>query len=481
VIGGNAELRKVLVIAYFFPPYAGVGAHRSSQIVRNLREFGYEPIVLTTARGTFARDPLRPVGEDEDSLKRVPPDVKVYRSPAFQPFRLIGLLSRMKLMWLYHWFARPDEKVTWCLPAIIKGLRIARRHKVDLIYSLPAGAFSTAFVGVALKWLLRKPLIIDMQDPFTQWPMGVWPTRLHYHLDRLIERIVLGAADSINMVWETYRDELIASQPSLASKRITWIHNGFDPEETERMRREAGRPRRDDPGIMTVMHSGVFYDRWGKLDPADRPSVLKRLYRATIGRLRYKPLDVDYEVHSPRLLMRAMSELKRERPEIGRNIRFNLTGNSDPGIARLAKELDIEDQVNLLGFVSRREYLQQLFGAELRLLPMSRFRNGRKMGWLVLKMYDYLQTCAPILVLSDDSTTRDICLRAGTGIAVKPDDLEEMKTTLIRLYEQHRSGGVRVKPDREYLRRFEWRNVVKRVAELCDETLEHSTRRGAAG
>ena len=469
-------MKKVLVIAYFFPPYAGVGAHRSSQIVRHLREFGYEPIVLTTAKGTFARDPLRPVGEDEDSLKRVPPDVMVYRSPAFQPFALIRLLSRMRLMWLYHWFARPDEKVTWCLPAIIEGYRIARRHEIDLIYSLPAGAFSTTFVGVALKWLLRKPLIIDMQDPFTQWPMGVWPTRLHYHLDRLIERVVLGSADAINMVWETYRDEIVASQPSLARKRIVWIHNGFDPAETERMRTEAEGAPPKDPRVMTIMHSGVFYDRWGKLDPADRPSGLKRLYRATIGRLRYKPLDVDYEVHSPRLLMRAISELKRERPEIGANIRFNLTGNSDPAIRQLARELGIEDQVNVLGFVSRKEYLRHLFGADLRLLPMSRFRNGQKMGWLVLKMYDYLQTCAPILVLSDNSTTRDICLRAGTGIAVKPDDLDEMKRALTRLYEEHVTGGIRVTPDRDYLRRFEWRNVVRRVAELCDETLANRSR-----
>ena len=463
--------KKILVIAYFFPPYAGVGAHRSSQIVRNLRQHGYDPIVLTCAKGSFRDDPLRAVGEDEDSLKRVPDDIPVYRSRSFQPFGLMRLLIKCKLFWLYHWFFRPDPKVTWCIPAIFKGLRVARKHNVDLIYSFPAGAFSTTFVAVALKLLLRKPMIIDMQDPFTQWTMGVWPTRLHYWLDKKIERFVLGKADSINMVWETYRDELLVSQPSLSHKRIVWIHNGFDPEESKRMRREMGELPERDPKIMTLMHSGVFYDRWGRLNLKDRPSLLKRIFRATFGRMQYRPHDVDCSVHSPIPLMHAIAELKRERPEVGKNIRFNLTGNLDTGIIDKAVELGVEEQVNMLGFVSRKEYLQQLFGADIRFLPMSRFRNGQKMGWLVLKMYDYMQTGKPILVASDNSTTKDICLRLGTGIAVSPDDVQEIKDTLVRLYEQHVNGGIRVDLDEEYLDGFKWCSVAGRVAELCDETL----------
>ena len=462
--------KNVLVIAHFFPPYAGVGAHRSSQMVRNLRAHGYEPIVLSVATGTFSKDPFRPVGEDKDSLKRVPPDVKVYRAASGQPMGLIRLLTRLKLMWLFHLFVRPDEKVFWFLPALLKGLEIARKHRIDLIYSLPAGAFSTSFVGVALKLILRKPLVIDMQDPFTQWTMGVWPTRMHFWLDRKIERLALGAADGINMVWETYRDELLEAHPDLARKRIVWISNGNDPMETEKMRRQAEPPPKD-PGVLTIMHSGVFYDRWGRASLKDRPGLLKRAYQASLGRLRYRPYDVDWTVHGPMALLRAMAELRAERPDIGRNIRLDLTGTMDQGIVEQARELGVADQVNMKGFVSRQEYLNTLFGADVLFLPMSRFRNGQKMGWLVLKMYDYLQTGTPILVSSDDSTTRDICLRAGTGIAVGAGDVQEMKQALARLHEQNRNGGIQARPDWTYLKRYEWADVARRVAELFDETL----------
>ena len=40
--------RKVLVIAYFFPPAGGSPIQRTLKFVKYLREYGYEPIVLTT-------------------------------------------------------------------------------------------------------------------------------------------------------------------------------------------------------------------------------------------------------------------------------------------------------------------------------------------------------------------------------------------------------------------------------------------------
>ena len=39
--------RNVLVVAHQFPPKSGPGVHRSLQLVKYLRDFGYNPIVLT--------------------------------------------------------------------------------------------------------------------------------------------------------------------------------------------------------------------------------------------------------------------------------------------------------------------------------------------------------------------------------------------------------------------------------------------------
>ena len=39
--------KKLLLIAYFFPPFNTVGAIRAAKFAKYLPEYGWEPIVLT--------------------------------------------------------------------------------------------------------------------------------------------------------------------------------------------------------------------------------------------------------------------------------------------------------------------------------------------------------------------------------------------------------------------------------------------------
>ena len=43
----RGSMKKVLIIAYSFPPITNMGSHRILRFVRHLREFDWEPIVLT--------------------------------------------------------------------------------------------------------------------------------------------------------------------------------------------------------------------------------------------------------------------------------------------------------------------------------------------------------------------------------------------------------------------------------------------------
>ena len=38
-------MRRVLFLAYHFPPIGGAGVQRSIRFIRLLRDFGYEPVV----------------------------------------------------------------------------------------------------------------------------------------------------------------------------------------------------------------------------------------------------------------------------------------------------------------------------------------------------------------------------------------------------------------------------------------------------
>jgi len=50
-------MKNVLIIAYYFPPSGGPGVQRVLKHIQYLRDFGWNPIVLTVSNGDFpARD-----------------------------------------------------------------------------------------------------------------------------------------------------------------------------------------------------------------------------------------------------------------------------------------------------------------------------------------------------------------------------------------------------------------------------------------
>src|ERR1041384_891591 len=75
----SMSMKKVLIVAYYFPPSGGPGVQRVLKYVQYLREFGWEPVVLTVRDGNF---PAR----DESLLDEVPKDVTVIRTDIFEPY-----------------------------------------------------------------------------------------------------------------------------------------------------------------------------------------------------------------------------------------------------------------------------------------------------------------------------------------------------------------------------------------------------------
>lgn len=65
--------KKVLFCAYIFPPLGGAGVQRSLKFVKYLRDFGYEPIILTVGEND-GKLPL-----DETLLAEIPKDITVIR------------------------------------------------------------------------------------------------------------------------------------------------------------------------------------------------------------------------------------------------------------------------------------------------------------------------------------------------------------------------------------------------------------------
>ena len=103
------RVRKVLVVAYFYPPFGGGGVQRTAKFVRYLPQCGWYPVVLTVdQRYASLRDP---------SLKEeIALDIPVYRTaalliPSWFPWRLRNFVSR--------WLMLVDQQLGW-LPFAVR-------------------------------------------------------------------------------------------------------------------------------------------------------------------------------------------------------------------------------------------------------------------------------------------------------------------------------------------------------------------------
>ena len=91
-------MKRVLMIAYHFPPLAGSsGIQRTLRFMRHLPEFGWEPLVLTAHPRAYERT-------SSDQLADIPEGIVVARAPAFDAARHFAIAGRYP-----RFLARPDR------------------------------------------------------------------------------------------------------------------------------------------------------------------------------------------------------------------------------------------------------------------------------------------------------------------------------------------------------------------------------------
>ena len=340
---------------------------------------------------------------------------------------------------------------------------------MDLIYQ-NLGPWSTSPVGYVLKSILQKPLVLDIRDPWTQWAMGVWPTPLHYALERRIESRVLAKADGISMLGDTYRAELLQAHPDLDPAKVTAVPNGYDSDRLP-PREELLRDRPAD-GLLRVVHAGKFYDTWGRAERTALSATLKGAYDATLGRLRYSPRGLDTAIAGPGFLLEGLALARQRDAAAAQKIRLEFIGRVHPNVRRQVEALGLGDLVSLPGPMPHDQCVRRLFQAGALFLPLFRWRDGSRMGVLPLKLYEYMATGNPVLAAVSEGDLKDTLERAGTGIFVRPDSPEDFAEALLRLQREHASGGICVAPDWDYIRQFERRALTGRMAGVMDLAMQ---------
>ena len=128
-------MKRVLVIAYYFPPMGMGGVQRTMKFVRYLPDFGWDPIILTVKDVLYhARD---------ESLLHEIQERSIIRTESLDPQRILWKLMRSEKKRtgtrspqkpsillerinrnLLTWFLIPDPKILWTPHAICRAKRL---------------------------------------------------------------------------------------------------------------------------------------------------------------------------------------------------------------------------------------------------------------------------------------------------------------------------------------------------------------------
>jgi glycosyltransferase involved in cell wall biosynthesis len=423
-------LHPVLMVAYLYPPRESTSTIRTVKFARYLPECGYQPLILTTRiRGTLPDDAERLVfrsGELTEPLHRAYRAYKLRRVPPQQRARANVAVPESRLYALQTMLSLPDYQMPWYLPAVWLGKRLLRRFPIRLLYSTSPPETSH-LVALALKRQRGLPWVADFRDGWLFEPAIALrhTSRLRYGIEAHLERRVVQHADHIVVVNEVMADDMRRRYPA-ARQKITVITNGYDAADFAQV-----RPRTPAPGRFRLVYTGSF-------PPARWQTSMQGF-------------------------LTALSMMQTTNRAIMRHLEMLLVGELTAAQQAAIEQAGIQNNVTLAGSVPYHQALQYQADADVLLLVIA----ARSVGITTNKVFEYLATGRPILVLAQHSPAADLIASLGAGLVVAPHDSVGIQRALETLYQQWQAGllPTRVPPG---VRQFERRELTRRLAALFD-------------
>jgi glycosyltransferase involved in cell wall biosynthesis len=436
-------MRRLLFLAYHYPPVGGGGVQRNRRFAQHLRAYGYDPVVVT---GTGTRD-ARWSPLDATIADPALAALETHRVEGPEPGGDTGLPRLVNGV-----LDRHDAHLRWWLDGALRvGLEAGRDCDAILASLVP---YQTAETAIALSERLGIPWIADLQDPWALDEMWLYPTGLHHALDLRRMRRQLGRAAAIVMNTPEAAARLTRRFPELGSRIVVSITNGFDAADFD-----GPAPERADDGVFRVVHTGTMHTTTGL-----RLRRRKRVRRWLGGVTR----DVDFLPRSHVYLLEAIEALKASDAELVQGVELHLAGVLTDADREIAEGSDF---ARLLGYRSHEETLALVRTADLLFLPMHDLRPGHRAGLVPGKAYEYIASGRPILAAVPDGDVRDILGAVGTAEFCRPKDVAAMTALLRAAIERARSGAPLPVADADAIAPYERRELTRRLAGTIDRVL----------
>lgn len=435
-------MKKVLIVAYYFPPSGGPGVQRVLKYVQYLREFGWEPVVLTVSDGNF---PAR----DESLLEEIPQDVRVIRTDIFEPYDLYRKLTgkekgtaidvntirkegaKLSASERLAEFIRatifiPDARIGWYSHAVKAGLEAIREEKIDAIYS-SSPPYTCALIARALKRKTGLPWIAGFRDPWTGFITTPDRWAIPAAIDRKLERAVFTEADLVEVAWLGIMKDAMGKYPKLPAAKFHHLPNGFDSHDFPEVDLSSRTDNR-----FTVTYTGSMYGR-------RNPDAFLRAVETLVSR---------GEVDSSRIRLRFIGRFGEE-------------------VMQMFRTSQLGDAIDVVGYMPHRESIAQLFLSDALLLVVDECDESDEV--VPGKVYEYIGSGRPLIAVAPEgSAIADLVAETRGGYVAHQSNIKGIAEAFLALYRDHISGRHSLVPDATAIARYERRTTTGELAELLD-------------
>lgn len=452
--------KNILYIAYFFPPLGGSGVQRTLKFIKYLPMYDKLPIVATVKEGhNFAYD--------EEMIKEVPDEVKIYRSNSGENLwlrkqieglnkALVVVKGKLKkkndesiniekdnsikeevsnsmtikdkiFQYLEYNYYVPDTKIRWYKNAVNDIVnRVLKENEIDLIFST-SYPYTDHLIGLEIKKRTNKPWVVDLRDPWVGNKF-IYDRYNEKRKDKekALEKEVIKYADKVINVTENITNIYKERYPEYRDKFIT-ITNGFD--------------------MSDIVFEEIKSDRFI---------------------INYSGIVTDGQ--SPEIFLKAVEELVKKDTNFKNDLLINFTGTIIDKYKELFNNKYIKDNIKINGYASHSDVLKEMKKAciNLIILPDTEESKGIYTG----KIFDYILSEKPILgIMPLGGVASELINSKEIGLAVDNKDLEGMRNYIEKIYLEWKNGKDLNNNAISLCNEFDRKSLTKKLSDVFDELL----------
>lgn len=434
--------KRVLVIAYQFPPVGGAGVQRVTKFVKYLPDCGWLPSVLTVS------NPSVPV-VDQSLVDEIPADTIIRRARTWEPgYRakqavsaaaetgrggghILRSMASACVRTVANLLLQPDPQVLW-RPA-------ARRAALKLLTEIPHQAilatgppFSSFLLGADLSRRSGLPLVLDYRD---EWDISnaAWenkrPGPLSLAWQSAMQRRAARQARALIATTQASAEALDRIRCRAGGEaRVSAIYNGFDPAE--------------------------FRDGY-------RPSV------ANDGRFRLAYIGTLWNLTDVAPLVRAVRQLDQQQPHLAEQLELVFAGRRTPAQQALVDQLKTT-RCHLVcqPYLDHDQAIELMHSSHQLCLLLSGCEGAGRV--VPAKVFEYMACRKRILAIAPQGEVWNILTEYPAVDLHQPDDVTGIATAIQQALELNQIGTV-MDAATANLKPFDRRSQAGQLADILDQ------------